>query len=70
MQHAVSITADAPASHLTIGQVLQLATDSGAQPFQIGLSTISIRRGSFWREFKATSDGLFRAAPIRTWLGA
>lgn len=69
MQHAEYITADPPQSHLTTNEVLKLARDAGAQPFDMG-DRIHVRRGSFARDFTPTGDGLFRAAPIRSWLGA
>lgn len=68
MQQQYTIT-DAPASHLTGNEVLKLARDHQAQPFDCG-PRIIIRRGSFQREFKADDMGLFRAAPIRSFLGA
>ena len=60
---------DAPASHLTTTEVLKLARDHRAQPYDCG-RVILIQRGSFQREFTASDMGLFRAAPIRSFLGA
>lgn len=68
MQQTIGIT-DAPASHLTTSEVLKLARDHQAQPFDCG-ARIVIQRGSFQREFKADDMGLFRAAPIRSFVGA
>ncbi len=67
MQHFQAII-DSPASHLTLNEVLKLARDHGAQPFDLG-DRIHIRRGSFTQDFKPTPDSLFRAGPIRSWLG-
>lgn len=55
-------------SHLTATEVLKLARDARAQPFDLG-DRIHIRRGSFARDFAPTPDGIFRADPIRSWLG-
>ena len=68
MQHHHAIT-DSPASHLTASEVLKMARDHQAMPFDCG-QRIIIMRGSFQREFFATADGLFRAAPIRSFVGA
>lgn len=56
-------------SHMTGNEVLKLARDRQAQPFHCG-DRIIIQRGSFQRAFPANSDGLFRAAPIRSFVGA
>lgn len=59
---------DPKPSHLSPTEVLKLARDAGAHPFDLG-NRIHIRRGSFVREFTPTPDGIFRADPIRSWLG-
>ena len=50
-----------------------LARENGARAYELGpimgRNTIRIARGSFVRDFAATGDGLFRAAPVRVWLG-
>lgn len=68
MQQRAYITADAPASHVTLADVAKLAQERHAQLFHLG-QYIQIRRGSFVRDFTINDDGLLRAAPIRSWLG-
>lgn len=70
MKSALSITDDPQPSHLSVGDMAKLASEHGATIYQLGASLVQIRRGSFARDFRATDDGLFRAAPIRSWLGA
>lgn len=66
MQNTVT---ELPASHFTAGQVHQLVREAGHLIFQLGDHRVRIMRGSFTRDFDATPDGVFRAAPIRSWLG-
>lgn len=63
-----SAITDPKPSHLTSTEVLKLARDAGAHPYELG-DRIHLRRGSFAQDFRPTCDGIFRAAPIRSWLG-
>ncbi len=66
-------TDDPRPSHLTAGQVIDLARSRGANVYELGpimgRHTIRIGRGSFVRDFAAGDTGLFSASAIRNWLG-
>jgi hypothetical protein len=73
MQHQQLTTQDTPAQYLTADQVGELARSCGQYAYRLGLImgalTVRVRMGSFVRDFSAGDSGLFKAEPIRLWLG-